>query len=57
MKLGYMKMDKAVKWKGSMCQIWFKKIAFKDLLKMDADEINVAVRQKLEETNEKDILE
>jgi hypothetical protein len=40
-----------------MCQIWFKKIAIKDLAKMEAEEVNVLVRQKLDETNEKDLLE
>jgi hypothetical protein len=57
MKLGYMKLEKSVKWKGSMCQIWFKKIAIKDLQKMEAEEVNVVVRQKLDETDEKDLLQ
>ena len=57
MKLGYMKLEKSVKWKGSMCQIWFKKIAIKDLQKMEAEEVNVVVRKKLDETEEKDLLE
>jgi hypothetical protein len=56
MKLGYVKLERSVKWKGSMCQIWFKKIAIKDFEKMEAEEINIVIRKKLDETDEKDLL-
>jgi hypothetical protein len=39
-----------------MCQIWFKKIAIKDFGKMEAEEINIVIRKKLDETDEKDLL-
>ena len=57
MKLGYSKIEKAVKWEGTMCQIWLKGAWSKDLLKMETEDMNRKIREILNKTMEKDLLE
>jgi hypothetical protein len=57
MKLGYLKIEKPVKWDGKACTIWLKNRDLDLFSKMDVEKINKQVRLQLDVTYGKDLLE